>query len=120
MLRLLDVLKPLLHTIQTWGFSPVCVLIWRFNNEGLSNAFPQTSQGNNARSDFAGLLWIFGVISSSSFDDPADDEVSESPDTDLCSSSAPEGGDIGKRTLDRRDVDKSNGESSKIESIVCL
>lgn len=91
----------------------MCVLIWRFKREGLSNAFPQTSQGNNALSDFAGLLCTFGVISNSSFDDPADDDVSESPETDLCSSSFPEGGDIGNKTLDSKDVDKSSGESEE-------
>lgn len=91
----------------------MCVLICRFNSEGLSKAFPQTSQGSNALSDLAGLLWIFGVISRSSFDEPADDDVRESPDTDLCSSSAPDGGDIGSRTLDRSDVDRSSGESVK-------
>lgn len=74
---------------------------------------PQTSQGSNALSDLAGLLWIFGVISRSSLDEPADDDVRESPDTDLCSSSAPEGGEIGRRILDRRDVDRSSGESVK-------
>lgn len=87
--------------------------MWRFNKDGLSKAFPHTSQGNNARSDFAGLLWIFGVMSNNSFDEPADDEVRESPDIDLCSSSAPDGGDIGSRTRDRRDVDRSNGVSVK-------
>jgi hypothetical protein len=91
--------------------SPVCVLICLFNSDGLSNALPQTSQGNKARSDFAGLLWTFGVISNNSLDDPADDDVRESPETDLCSSSAPDGGDIGSNTLDNKDVERSNGES---------
>ena len=52
-------------------------------------------------------------MSRSSFEEPADDDVRESPDTDLCSSSAPEGGEIGRRTLERRDVDRSRGESVK-------
>lgn len=89
--------------------------MWRFNSEGRSKAFPQTSQGSNALSDLAGLLWILGVISRSSFEEPADDDVRESPDTDLCSSSAPEGGEIGRRTLERRDVERSRGESVKDE-----
>lgn len=99
------------------GYLPVCVLICLFNNDGRSKAFPQTSHGNNARSDFAGLLWIFGVISSNSFDEATDDDVRESPDIDLCSSSGPDGGDIGKRTLDRRDVERSSGVSETESTI---
>lgn len=98
---------------NNYPFIPVCVLICRFNNDGLSNAFPQTSQGSNALSDLVGLLWIFGVMSNSSFDDPTDSDAMESPDIDLCSSSGPDGGDIGKRTLERSDVDRSKGESAK-------
>lgn len=94
---------------------PVWVRICLFRSEGRSKAFPHTSQGRRALSDLAGLLWTLGVISSSSWcsslDDPADDDVRESPDTDLCSSSLPEGGDIGRRILDRREVERSNGES---------
>lgn len=94
---------------------PVWVRICLFNNEGRSKAFPHTSQGSNALSDFAGLLWTLGVSSKSSWcsslEDPADDDVRESPDTDLCSSSFPEGGEIGNKTLERREVDRSNGES---------
>lgn len=52
-----------------------------------------------------------GVISRSSFDEPADDDVRESPDTDLCSSSGPDGGEIGRRTLESREVERSRGES---------
>lgn len=89
---------------------PVCVLICLFNNEGLSKAFPQTSQGNSALSDFAGLLCILGVISKISLE-PTDDDVRESPETDLCSSSVPDGGDIGNNTRDKREVERSNGES---------
>lgn len=91
----------------------MCVLICLFNSDGRSKAFPQTSQGSNALSDFAGLLWIFGVSSNISLEDPADDDVKESPDTDLCSSSVPDGGDMGSRTRDNRDVDRSKGESVK-------
>lgn len=96
----------------------------RFKSDGRSKAFPQTSQGNKALSDFAGLLWTLGVvISNSSFDDPADDDVKESPETDLCSSSGPEGGEMGSSTLDSNDVDRSNGESvwkSKHYSHCCV
>lgn len=100
---------------------PVCVRICLFNNDGLSNAFPQTSHGSSARSDFAGLLWTLGVISKSSLDDPAEDiDVRDSPDTDLCSSSLPDGGDIGKRTRDKSEVDKSNGESGRRQNLVSV
>lgn len=95
------------------SYSPVCVRICLFNKDGLSNAFPQTSHGSRALSDFVAFLWILGVMSNSSLDDPADDDARESPDTDLCSSSGPDGGDIGRSTLDNSDVDKSNGESVK-------
>jgi len=47
----------------------------------------------------------------------ADDDADESPDTDLCSSSPPDGGDIGSKTLDNNDIDKSSGESRNIKII---
>lgn len=43
---------------------------------------------------------------------PDEIEIDESsPDTDLCSSSAPDGGEIGSMTRDSNDVDRSSGES---------
>lgn len=100
----------------------MCVLICLFSNEGLSKAFPQTSQGSNARSDFAGLRCTFGVSSNSSWcsslEELADDDVSESPETDLCSSSLPDGGEIGRRTRERREVERSRGESENKKPVV--
>lgn len=46
-------------------------------------------------------------------DELAADDAKESPDIDLCSSSVPLGGDIGRSTLDNSDIDKSSGESGK-------
>lgn len=40
-----------------------------------------------------------------------DDVVNESPEIDLCSSSVPEGGEMGNNTGDSSDLDKSRGES---------
>ena len=106
----------------------MCVLICRFNKLGLSNALPQTSHGKSARSPLVGRafgddLGIVMVVSNKSpvllaaddddddVDDDDDSDVNDSPDTDLCSSSAPDGGDIGNRTLDSRDIDRSKGDS---------
>lgn len=44
----------------------------------------------------------------------ADDDVDDSPDTDLCSSSPADGGDIGSKTRDSNDIDRSNGDSVAI------
>ena len=45
-LRLELVEKPLLQTVQMWGFSPVCVLMWRLSRLGRSKVLPQTAQGS--------------------------------------------------------------------------
>ena len=45
-LRLELVLKPLLHSGQIWGFSPVWVLMCLLRRLGLSNVFPHTVHGN--------------------------------------------------------------------------
>lgn len=100
---------------------PVCVRICRLSKLGRSNAFPQTSQGNNARSPRVGLAFgdDLGIIMVESNKSPVllaaddDDDVNDSPDTDLsvCSSSPPDGGDIGNNTLDSNDIDKSSGDS---------
>lgn len=89
----------------------------RFNRDGLSKAFPQTSHGKSALSPLIGLvfgdLWALIGVSRMSPEELAAEEASESPDIDLCSSSVPLGGDIGSRTLERSDIDKSNGESER-------
>lgn len=86
-----------------------------FSNEGLSNAFPQTSQGNKARSPLRGRalgdLWTVIAASRMSPEELAAEDAKESPDTDLCSSSVPLGGEIGSNTLDKRDIERSKGES---------
>ena len=53
-LRLELVLKPLLHSGQMCGFSPVCVLMCLFKRLGLSNVFPQTLQGS--------IVFSFGLL----------------------------------------------------------
>lgn len=93
----------------------------RFNKLGRSNALPHTSQGNSARSPLVGRA--FGddrgiVIDESNkspvllaADDDDDEEAEDSPDTDLCSSSPADGGDMGSNTLESNDIDRSNGDS---------
>lgn len=97
--------------------SPVCVLMCRFNRLGRSNAFPQTSQGRRFRSLRTGLDFgvDFGTIAES-IKSPvllAPEDCSDSPDIDLCSSS--DGGEMGKRTRDNSDNDRSSGESIIIQ-----
>lgn len=41
----------------------------------------------------------------------ADDDVDDSPDTDLCSSSPADGGDMGNSTRDNNDMERSRGDS---------
>lgn len=91
----------------------------RFSKLGRSNAFRQTSHGNNARSprdalDF-GVDFRIGKIGSDSSESTLplaiDDVLNESHDIDLFSSSVPEVGDIGKNTGDKSDLDRSKGES---------
>lgn len=98
---------------------PVWVLMCRFNRLGRSKVFPHTSHGSRARSprvvrDFGEHLWIelsIPVSIRSPVQLAADDDVEDSPDTDLCSSSPPDIGEMGNRTRDMRDIDKSKGES---------
>lgn len=98
---------------------PVCVRICLLSRLGRSNAFPHTSHGNSARSPRVGLAFgdDLGIVMVESNKSPvllaADDEddVNDSPETDLCSSSPPDGGDIGNSTRDSNDIDKSNGDS---------
>lgn len=97
--------------------------ICRLSKLGRSNAFPHTSQGNNARSPRVGLAFgdDLGIVMVESNKSPVllaaddDDDVNDSPDTDLCSSSPPDGGDIGNNTLESNDIDKSNGDSVCVE-----
>lgn len=98
--------------------------ICRFSKLGRSNALPQTSHGNNARSPRVGLAFgdDLGIVIVESIKSPVllaadDDDVNDSPDTDLCSSSPPDGGDIGNNTLESNDIDKSNGDSVRTERI---
>lgn len=90
----------------------------RFSRLGRSNAFEQTSQGNKARSPRVGRAFgdARGMVIDVSIKSPAllaadDDDVDDSPDTDLCSSSPPDGGEMGNITRDNNDIDKSSGDS---------
>lgn len=89
----------------------------RFNRLGRSNALPQTSHGNRARSPRVGRAFgeDRGIVIELSIKSPAllaaDDDVDDSPDTDLCSSSPADVGEMGSSTRDNNDMDKSNGDS---------
>lgn len=48
--------KVILNMLLKFIPIPVCVLICLLSSDGLSNALPQTSHGNNVRSPLAGLL----------------------------------------------------------------
>jgi hypothetical protein len=93
---------------------PVCVLMCLLSKLGRSKAFLHTSHGNNARSLRTGR--DFGVDLDMTIADsikspvllPPDDDRNDSPDIDLCSSS--DGGDIGRRTRESSDNDRSRGE----------
>lgn len=47
----------------------------------------------------------------------ADDEVDDSPETDLCSSSVLDGGEMGNMTRDSSDMDRSSGDSEEVGEI---
>lgn len=110
-----EVLKPFPQTKHTCGFSPVWVRMCLFNNEGLSKALLHTPHGKSVLS--LGLALGVGVnlLSGRS---PCELAAELSPDKDFPSSSA-DGGDPCK-ALDNSDIDRSNGNSSSIESIFCL
>jgi hypothetical protein len=103
---------------------PVWVRMWRFSKLGRSNVLPQTSHGSKVRSLLCGRL-DFGVDLGTiaiavSIRSPvllAPEDWSDSPDIDLCSSS--DGGEIGRRTRDSNDNDRSSGEPI-INSIMAL
>lgn len=91
----------------------------RFSKLGRSNALPHTSHGNSARSPRVGRA--LGeergiVIDTVSIRSPpvllaAEDEADDSPETDLCSSSVLDGGEMGRRTRESRDMERSRGDS---------
>lgn len=96
--------------------------MWRFNRLGRSNALPHTSHGKSARSPRVGRalgddrgiaigVSIKSPVLQADNDDDDNDDADESPDTDLCSSSPPDVGEIGNITRESNDIDKSNGES---------
>lgn len=95
----------------------MCVLICLFNKLGRSKAFPQTSHGSKARSPLVGRALGDDLCTDNDESNRSpvllaiDDEADESPETDLCSSSVLDGGEIGRRTRDSKDIDKSSGES---------
>lgn len=99
---------------------PVCVRMCRFNKLGRSNALPHTSHGNRARSPRVGRAFgeIRGIVIELSIKSPAllaaDDDVDDSPDTDLCSSSPADVGETGNSTRDNSDIDRSSGDSGKL------
>lgn len=96
---------------------PVCVLICLFNKLGRSKAFPQTSHGSKALSPLVGRAFGDDLCTDNDESNRSpvllaiDDDADESPETDLCSSSVLDGGEIGRRTRDSKDIDKSSGES---------
>lgn len=97
-------------------YVPVCVRMCLFSRLGRSKAFPHTSHGNMARSPRVGLAFgdDFGkeiVVSCKSPVLLAPDDVRESPEIDLCSSSPLDGGEMGNMMRDRRDIERSRGES---------
>lgn len=120
-----EVLNPLPQTIHTCGFSPeiffrlqfrtfcsvrfvylpVCVLICLLRREGLSKALLQTPQGSNVLS----LGRALGVVIIFSGKSPCELAAELSPDTDFLSSSF-DGGEL-LRALERRDIERSRGES---------
>ena len=92
----------------------------RFSRLGRSNALPHTSHGSRARSPRVGRAFgdDLGIVIELSIRSPAllaaEDEADDSPETDLCSSSPAEGGEIGSNTLeDSRDIERSNGDSGR-------
>lgn len=88
-----------------------------FNRLGRSKAFPQTSHGSIALSPLVVLAFgvDFGKVIVASIKSPVllapDDDVKDSPEIDLCSSSPLDGGEIGRNDRDNNDIDRSRGES---------
>lgn len=97
----------------------MCVRICLFNKLGRSNALLQTSHGKSARSPLVGRAFgdVLGIVIDVSIKSPAllaadEDDVNDSPDIDLCSSSPPDCGEIGNITRDNNDIDKSSGDAT--------
>lgn len=105
---------------------PVCVRMCRLSRLGLSNAFPQTSQGSKQRSlrpirVRCGVRWWSRITFSQfvefitsltgSFNDIT--EPDRSLDIDLCSSSLLETGETGNEMRCSREAERSIGESNK-------
>lgn len=101
----------------------------RLSKDGLSKALRHTSHGNNVRSPRNGLGFAGVVLHTIMFTLWSNDAVSpdnefaddDSPDSDLRSSvSSPLGGEDAEdadevpNALDNSDMDKSRGESNKI------
>lgn len=101
--------------------SPVCVRMCRFSRLGRSKALPQTSHGSSARSprcgrafgEARGILVMVVSCRSPVLLAADDDDVDDSPDTDLCSSSVLDGGEMGSMTRDSSDMDRSSGDSAR-------
>lgn len=83
----------------------MCVLICLLRREGLSKALLQTPQGSNVLS----LGRALGVVIIFSGKSPCELAAELSPDTDFLSSSF-DGGEL-LRALERRDIERSRGES---------
>lgn len=98
---------PFLHHLN-W---PVWVRMCRFSSDGLSKALEQTLQGSSVLS----LGLALGVGTPASGRSPCELAAELSPDMDFLSSSA----DCGEAesTRERRDIERSSGESEKISSI---
>lgn len=84
-----------------------------FNKLGRSKAFPQTSHGRRFLSPrgarcFGGATIVVSIKSPELL---FPDDVYESPEIDLCSSSVLVGDAIGGITSATSDIDRSNGES---------
>lgn len=91
----------------------MCVRICRFSKEGLSNLLPHTSHGKRFLSP-RGARGLGGATIVVSIRSPVllapDDDVYDSPEMDLRSSSVT-GDEEGGKTSAIRDIDKSSGES---------
>lgn len=96
----------------------------RLSRLGRSKALPQTSHGSSARSPRCGRAFgdARGKLMVVSCRSPvllaADEEVDDSPDTDLCSSSVLDGGEMGSMTRESSDMDRSSGDSARTEDLV--
>lgn len=107
----LHIIAPKLHA-PLGTHIPVCVLMCLLSSEGLSKAFEHTPQGSSVRSRGRAL----GVGTPASGRSPCELAAELSPEIDFLSSSA-DGGEP-ERTLERRDIERSKGESENEEIMV--